>query len=309
MFFLVIPLIIMTLFISCAQENESPQASKGLFDSATGGAPASPGYRDAEESVADDVDRSSDEFEARKAKRRGRNEKSENAANGLDSHFIIPFDFAQERLIEYTVNVTYETDNLLISRKRLLEIIGKYGFIKSSSASTETSNPTSNTEIQIKAEKLYDALRDLEEIGILKSELIRTNDHTENMILSGRKVRRENIRIIRRGRATRNVSTASKNWAQIENALQNSEDKLDAAEHQKWKIRDKVSWASVNIFLKGPESPNRVEVPLYRNAFIGLANFFLNLLYVIIWLVPFVLIFILFWLNRNRIISVFKRKK
>ena len=228
---------------------------------------------------------------------------------GLQGHFLAPMDLARERLLEYRVDLTYETKNILASRHALLAIVAKYGFIKGSSAALDESRTLVASDVYVKSEKLYDALQELDVIGTLLTENIAVTDHTENMVLQDRKVKREQVRMARRGAAAAQVGGAAKNWNDIENSLSQSEDGLDAAEHAKWQIRDKVAWACIHVNLNGPEQAGRIRVPKYVNALIGLVNFLLVLVYVFIYILPFAAVAGAIAWKRKQIVGFFRRKK
>jgi hypothetical protein len=228
---------------------------------------------------------------------------------GLQGHFLAPMDLAKERLLEYRVDLTYETKNILASRRALLGIVAKYGFIKGSSAALDERTALVASDVFVKSDKLYETLQELDAVGTLLSENIAVTDHTENMVLQERKVKREQVRMGRRGAAAAQVGGGAKNWNDIENSLSQSEEGLDAAEHAKWQIRDKVAWACIHVNLNGPEQPGRVKVPKYVNAFIGLVNFLLILVYVLIYLAPFAAVAgVIVW-KRKEILGIFRRKK
>lgn len=228
---------------------------------------------------------------------------------GLQGHFLVPMDLAKERLLEYRVEMTYETKDILASRHALLAVVAKYGYVKSGSAALDESAARVSSDVYVKSEKLYDALMELDKIGTLLAENITATDHTEDMALQNLKEKRERIRIARKGIASGQATAASRNWDDIENSLSQSEDGLDAAEHKKWQIRDKVAWACIHVDLNGPEQPGRVKVPKYVNAFIGLLNFLLIVAYGLIYIVPFAaLAGIIAW-KRKEILGIFRKKK
>lgn len=228
---------------------------------------------------------------------------------GIVGNFIAPMKLAAGRLLEYQVNLTYESKNLLASRGALLAVTAKYGFVSSSVTSTEGEFASLNADIYVKADLLYDALRDLEKLGMLVAEEIKVTDHTENMTLQERKARREDLRLLRRSRALGQVTGQARTWKEIEDAVQSSENGLDEAEQEKWKITDRVSWAGVHVFLKGPENPSFVRVPKYGNALVGMVNFILRFTYALIWLAPFIALAVAIVYYRKKIIAPFKRRK
>ncbi len=232
--------------------------------------------------------------------------KKEDGKGGLIGHFLEPMEFAKERLLEYRVDLTYESGNLQKSRKELLGIVAKYGFIKQAGASLEDQPPVVVSDVLIKSDKIYEALQELDKVGALVTENISVTDHTEDMALQERTVRREQLRVARKNTAAGQVAPAARSWSEIENSLAQSEDRLDTAEHGKWKIRDKVAWAWIHVNLKGPD---RIHVPNYFNAVVGMVNFLLRLLWVVIYLLPLVAIAGLIIWKRGAIAALFRRKK
>ena len=219
-----------------------------------------------------------------------------------------PSDETKHRLLEYYINLTYNTNEFEKSRRDLQEILSKYGFVASSNASTTGSYAYMSIHMKVRADKFYDALLEFDTLGELQSENIRVTDHTENMFVQRLKLRRERIRLQRKAGLTR-ISPKSENWERRNRSYEQSEDREDKARHEKWKIMDKTSLASVNIYLKGPELPPGVTVPLYKKAFIGLVNMFLEVVYVLIWLLPLIIIVLIIIWKRKQIIGIFRKKK
>jgi hypothetical protein len=236
-------------------------------------------------------------------------DKKDTGRPGLIGHFLAPMEFARERLLEYKVDLTYESGELMRSRRELLGIVAKYGFIKGGSASLDDKVPLAVSDVYVKSDTLYEALQEFDRVGTLRAEHISVTDHTEEMALQERTVKREQLRIGRKNIASAQVAPAAKNWSDIESSLAQSEDKLDASEHAKWKIRDKVAWAWIHVNLKGPDQPERITVPRYTDAFIGMINILLGLLYVIIYSLPFAVIAGLIVWKRKQIAAIFRRKK
>lgn len=219
---------------------------------------------------------------------------------------FIPIQNSTERLLEYQVQLSYQTQDLIKTRKDILGFISKYGYIESSSA-VNTDSPYMNLSIHIKSEKLYEALIELDTYGVLLSEDISTVDHTEGMVWQKIKSNREKIRLTRRTNANNQTSANSKNWQAIEEAVTDSENNLDTAEHEIWKIKDKVKWATLSINFTSPIPPDRIQVPLYRNAFVGILNVFLELTYYLVWMVPFLLLVIVCYFPIKKIYKQFKK--
>lgn len=97
-----------------------------------------------------------------------------------------PVAVGTERLLEYNVQLSYECNDLIKTRKDLLDFIAKYGYLESSSAANTTS-PFMSAKIHVRSAKLYDALLELDKLGTLLSEEISTVDHTEGMVWQKRK--------------------------------------------------------------------------------------------------------------------------
>lgn len=226
------------------------------------------------------------------------------------SFFYTPNVKADGRYLEYTAELSYRTKAFAVSRKTLIGIISKYGYVKSESASGEAAE-SMNAEIAVRAANLYDVLTDLDAVGALVSESIETVDHTEAMALSARKSRREAVRIQRRSIAAAQVPLTNTAWDSREASLSRSEDSLDAADQEQWKIDDAVAWAKITISLSGPERPDRIQIPDYRNAFTGIVNGFFYLLYGVIVYLPLILILLgvvfAVWTLRKKIMGLFSR--
>ncbi|MCB1160764.1 MAG: DUF4349 domain-containing protein, partial [Leptospiraceae bacterium] len=185
---------------------------------------------------------------------------------------------SKSRLLEYTIHLNYETEDFLKSRQRLIELAKSYGFIKKSTTSFEGRKPGVNLEIWVQVDKLYDSLLEFDNIGKLKYENIQTNDLTEENALSQKKVYRETIRVQRREKALVPVSKSNTwNWKDREDALERSENNLDSAEFEKWKIMDKISWAKVSVHLQSSHSKETVKVPNFIGAFYEAITFSLNI--------------------------------
>ncbi len=232
---------------------------------------------------------------------------------GLAGHFIAPMDLARERLLEYRVDLTYESKDLASSRRKILGAAANHGFVNKSTASLEYDSPYVISELYVKSNNLYKALEDLDAAGVLVAENISVTDHTEEMVLKNQIIRREQLRIARKNGAAVRIAPAAKNWNEIENSLSRSEDRLDESEHARWKIRDKVSWSLIRVTLRVPDQPTRIVLPRYTDAFIGLANILLKLIYALIYLFPLAALAALMVWKRKQLGTIFgalfRRKK
>ncbi|TGM95907.1 DUF4349 domain-containing protein [Leptospira yasudae] len=214
---------------------------------------------------------------------------SDKAENQLGKVFAPVASAGNERLLEYNIQLAYQCSDLIQTRKELLDFIAKYGYLESSSA-TNSASPFMSARVHVRSAKLYEALLELDKLGTLLSEDISTIDHTEGMVWQKRKMTREKIRLGRRNNANSQIGAGSKNWEAIEESIASSEDELDLAEHETWKIKDRVTWAAIAVSYSLPTAPDKIEVPAYKNAFVGLLNAFLQLTYYLIWWLPFLII-------------------
>jgi hypothetical protein len=185
------------------------------------------------------------------------------------------------------VNLSYKTNDFHKSRAEIINIISQYGFLKTG---TTDVRHTSHLYIQaaIQAKDIYRFLLDMDRVGTLLSENIRVNDLTEEMVISQRRIRREEIRIERKQKALAGMPGQAKNWQSIEESISRSEDSYDQSEHAKWKVLDRVSWANVTISL---EPHSAVHVPPYKKALLELVDLALWIPNALIYLFPLMLIF------------------
>ncbi|WP_246047203.1 DUF4349 domain-containing protein [Leptospira ognonensis] len=218
-----------------------------------------------------------------------------------------PINTSKERLLEYNIQLSYHCNDLIKTRKELLVFISKYGYLESSSAVNSTS-PFMTAKIHVSANALYDALQDLDKLGLLLSEDISTTDHTEVMVWQKRKASRETVRQRRRNLASGQITAGAKNWQQVEDSVSNSEDQLDLAEQETWKITDRVKWATINVSYTTPTPSDAIQIPAYKNAFIGLLNLFLELTYYLIWILPCLAVFATIGYYLNQLYSRYRKK-
>ncbi|TGK81209.1 DUF4349 domain-containing protein [Leptospira montravelensis] len=219
---------------------------------------------------------------------------------------FVPILNSTERLLEYQIQLSYQTQDLIKTRKDILGFISKYGYVENSSA-VNTDSPYINLRIHIKSEKLYEALMELDTYGVLLNEDISTVDHTEGMVWQKIKSNREKIRLVRRSNANNQTLANSKNWQVIEEAVTESENNLDSSEHEIWKIKDRVKWATLNVNFSTPIPADKVQIPTYKNAFVGILNLFLELTYYLIWMIPFVVIAVVLYFPLKKIYVYFKK--
>ena len=215
---------------------------------------------------------------------------------------------SNERRLEYNLAVSYQIDSLKPARAFFNQWIPRYGFLLQETAAGD-GHGYMTLRVRVRAANLYAALNDLDAIGQLTSENISVHDHTENAVYQQMLAAREEIRNRRRALANANTGTGAKNWEATENLLSQSEDKQLAARMEDWRIQDRVGWATLSITLSLPAAPYvaPVEVPHFRNAFVGLLNVLLQLVYLGIYLVPLGLVLWLLWRASLKVIPVLRR--
>jgi len=196
-----------------------------------------------------------------------------------------------ERRLEYSMNVSYQIESLKTSRAFFNQWIPRFGFLAQESASAHGQGYMHLT-VRVKAAQLYAALTELDGIGKLVSENITVHDHTENLVHQQMLSAREDIRNRRRSNAAQGITPNAKNWESTENLLSASEDKQIATRMEEWRIGDRTQWATIQISLALPASAAiaPIEVPEFKNAFVGLLNVFLQISYALIYLIPLVIV-------------------
>lgn len=266
-------------------ENSAPSEpflEDGILSRSSKTAPAPPSAgKDAEKKREAEFDLSGETAPAKEAK--------DQADNQLGTVFAPINAIGVERLLEYNIQLSYQCEDLVKTRKELLNFISKYGYLENSSAFNGRL-PSMSVRMHVRSAKLYEALQELDRLGLLLSEEISTVDHTEGMVWQKRKTTREKIRLARRNNANNQIGAGAKNWEAIEESVSSSEDELDLAEQETWKIKDRVQWATISVSYGIPTPADAVQVPEYKNALVGILNVFLQLTYYLLWWLPFLLI-------------------
>ncbi len=221
-----------------------------------------------------------------------------------------PMTGASDRFLEYSVTLRYRTADFRKARHLLLDVISRYGFLRSGSTDLgDASVSEMSIHASVSAANLYKFLREIDPAGELVSERINVSDLTETLVLAQRAQKREDIRIGRRNLAMGTMAPQARSWQAIEQSLTRSEDALDQAEHRRWQVLDRVSWAHVAISL---EPLGEIKVPPYRRALYWLAQITLELLYGFIYFIPVLVVILLVrwqwkriygWIRRNQKIS------
>ena len=192
---------------------------------------------------------------------------------------ILPMEVAEaasDRMLEYSIQLNFRSDSILKSREVAFEVARKYGFL-SSSRTYAYGTQHFRATLRVSSDRLYEALKELEAAGTLNESTVDVTDHTADLVWQSIKLDREQLRTLRRQNLQNR--TNAQNQIQAENLISSSEDQQDQAKFEKWKIRDRVKWATVNISVQGPEATNVIEVPEYKNAFINITNSLLALTY------------------------------
>jgi len=193
------------------------------------------------------------------------------------------------RLLEYNINLNYQSKNINVSRQKLLELVAKYGYITSSNSKSYSQSKQFNIGLKVKASRVYQVLQKLDRIGELINERITVNDLTQNLFWQKIVLDRTFIRNHRRSKALIGSVTA-KNWQQRESSLTKGEDIQDKAKFEKYKIKDRIEWANISLNINGTQKSLIVEIPVYKNAFISLLNMLLDLSYALVFILPIILL-------------------
>ncbi|MBE7439901.1 MAG: DUF4349 domain-containing protein [Spirochaetales bacterium] len=206
---------------------------------------------------------------------------------------------ADGRLLEYQIYLSYRANDLLAARKLLFTLVPRYGYPV---RSTTVADGKLEVLWKVEAAKLWTALAELDPLGELISETIQVNDHTENMKAQEIKKKRNLLRSKRRAAA---LHTGLPDQTGREEQLAGSEDALDAAELETWRIEDRVRWATVQITVDAPQKA-ALDVPPYGDALQNGLELMLRLAYYLLYLWPvLVILFLLrlgyiFWRKRKR---------
>ncbi len=217
-----------------------------------------------------------------------------------------PLKESGDRLLEYNVKLVFQNDDFLKAREDLIKIISRYGYLRSGSTDISGSSSVQNISASVHSKDLYTFLLDAATTGKLLSENIWATDHTEAMALAERKIIREDLRIARKTKSQTGLSAAVKNWIDIEESIRTSEDALDNAEHGKWKIKDAIDWAKIEIEVSPVSS---IKIPSYKKALFGSVNLILYFFYGLLYMLPLIIIIGLIWWKRAAVFNFFWRKK
>lgn len=212
-----------------------------------------------------------------------------------------PFENAEDRILEYQLHLVYRTDDFLEKRRALYALAGRYGFLQQANANADSASMT--TTFRVASNKIFPLLDELDALGKLENESINVVDHTEALFRAQRRIAREQARAARRAQGPQTALT----WAQKEQLISASEDAEDAETLNRWRTLDNAHWATVSVTLLGPDVPDQVQVPTYRNAFVFLANFVLELAYYLILWAPVWIVALLVWIKRGAIIRAYQR--
>ncbi|MCG9875364.1 MAG: DUF4349 domain-containing protein [Leptospiraceae bacterium] len=219
--------------------------------------------------------------------------------SGIDPKF--------ERLLEYQVNLEFESRNFSKTRDDLYKMAGSFGFLQQSNDSF-LSYKNLNASVWVKTEKLYEFLEASNALGKLRSESISANDLTYENYVQNVTLNRELIRGQRRSKALSGSSDA-KNYTDRERLLSESEEKEDSAKKEKWLINDRVSWAKVQISIIDPNQEKSIHVPDFSEVFYDLASFFLYLMYLGLYALPLIFIGIFIYIKRSFFLKLFSKNK
>ena len=89
-------------------------------------------------------------------------------------------DASKSRLLEYTIQLNYKVANIEKAREILLGVIKKESYIASSQTNVSSGSENMNLQVQIPVSAMYDTLLQMDKVGQLTYEDIRTQDWTEH---------------------------------------------------------------------------------------------------------------------------------
>lgn len=299
--FLIIPLIL-SLILNCSKKESVSTSTES--NNTPAAAPKMNQQLAENENFADKKEAADEEAPAplEKSRRESKGEIKDN--DGIIEKPLDPISEASKsRLLEYTIQLNYKVESIEKARATLLNVVKKDSYIASSQTNVTSGYESMILQVQIPVSAMYDTLLQMDKIGQLTYEDIRTQDWTEHNELQKIKLSREALRMIRRSKAANKGSAETWNWKDREEALERSEDTADAAKLESWKIKDHVAWAKVNISISGKELPTKIQLPNYKDALVSAANFLLELTYYFVWIFPIALVgYLLFkgykWIRR-----------
>ncbi|HRG48093.1 MAG TPA: DUF4349 domain-containing protein [Leptospiraceae bacterium] len=295
---LLINTLLLFLFLNCSKKMEPVVSTES-------NAPAAPKVNQQladNDGFADKKEMAEEEAPAQEKRKDSKGGMKED--DGIIQKPLDPISEASKsRLLEYTIQLNYKVETIEKARETVLNVVKKESYIASSQTNVSSGYESMSLQVQVPVTAMYDTLLQLDKIGQLTYEDIRTQDWTEHNELQKNKLSREALRMIRRSKAANKGSAETWNWKDREEALERSEDTADAAKLESWKIKDHVAWAKVNISISGRELPTKVQVPNYKDALISALNFLLELTYYLVWIVPIAFVgYLLFkgyrWIRR-----------
>ena len=289
-------LVLLLLGLSCGKSEHNAQAT---VTSREGNSPAAPGYAGG---LLQEEAPSAGDSRARKSSiTQGVVDQDVLRTQpelALKPGFVTPA-LPEERLLEYRLRLSYRTLDFVRARSLLLSVVGKRGFLGETNTSLKE-RATMHANFSVRATELTEVLKELDGLGVLVREHIGVTDHTESYVSQERTGTREALRA-RRKAAISSAGLVAKNWSERNAALERSENALDNALQEQWKLRDRAKWARVQIELLGPETAPIVAIPPYRRALVGLVNLALDLSYLLLWLSPLFGLIAIIWLLRRRL--------
>ncbi|MBK8395456.1 MAG: DUF4349 domain-containing protein [Leptospiraceae bacterium] len=287
--------LLFALIINCGKKSESNEQNS---KDSTVTSPSAPRMEKQLVESADEEGGEKEEF-ASAPKNKGRIQETKEENGTIDKPLNPISDASKSRLLEYTIQLNYKVESIEKAREVLLNVVKKESYISSSQTNVTSGYENMYLQIQIPVNVMYETLLQMDKVGQLTHEDIRTQDWTEHNEFQKIKLDRESLRMVRRSKAANKGSAETWNWKDREEALERSEDSADSAKLESWKIKDHVTWAKVNITISGRELPAKIQLPNYKDAMVGAINFLLDLTYYIAFILPILLIaFLIFKIYR-----------
>ncbi len=227
----------------------------------------------------------------------------------IDPRTVLPAIESNERMLEYTMSLRYESDDILDSRRKLMNIVSRYGYLSGSSTQIDDDYQYLNLTCRVKTDSIYNMLGALASIGRLKHEDVSVTDMTGENVQRTIRQKTEMLRTRRREEALRDYNLSTIKYEQREMLLQQSEDNLDQLEYELWQLEDRAAWSTVTVTVERPQSTVNIVIPSFHTALIQMINGLLFFLYGIVRFLPFIAVVALLILKRHAIMDFIARRK
>ena len=217
--------LLFALIINCGKKSESNEQNS---KDSTVTSPSAPRMEKQLVESADEEGGEKEEF-ASAPKNKGRIQETKEENGTIDKPLNPISDASKSRLLEYTIQLNYKVESIEKAREVLLNVVKKESYISSSQTNVTSGYENMYLQIQIPVNVMYETLLQMDKVGQLTHEDIRTQDWTEHNEFQKIKLDRESLRMVRRSKAANKGSAETWNWKDREEALERSEDSADSA--------------------------------------------------------------------------------